>query len=199
MKIKNFEDLGAFIFSSADSNGKIGSIYFQNGRIRLVHSDGPLIESYEKISYFIVNEKADGDILFKAINKCKSSNIADIAIAISKSKSVTFSKYVCDKTSDPNDIRIIFDSLNRPDKYAIFEVHFSTNGEYIGTHLSRGMFSFCTPEVNMEDLFKIVLNKSNTINTLGNRTSHFIRKMNQQLYDWINVNSKLKVYNPYEV
>lgn len=199
MEIKNFEDLGAFIFSSADSNGKIGSLYFQNGRIRLVHSDGPLIESYEKISYFIVNEEANGDILFETINKCNSSNILDIGIAISKSESITFSNYVCDKTSDPNDIRIILDGLKRPDKYAIFEVHFSTNDKYIGTHLSRGMFSFCTPEVNMKKLFDIMLNISNTINTPGNRTPVFIKAMNQKLYDWINTNSKLKVYDPNEV
>ncbi len=37
--------LGNYQFVSVDANGKIGSIYFEKGRIRLVHSHGPYVSS----------------------------------------------------------------------------------------------------------------------------------------------------------
>ena len=56
MEIKNFEDLGEYLFvSETDNNGKkkVGSIYFRNGRIRLVHKNGPEVSAHDSDTYFI--------------------------------------------------------------------------------------------------------------------------------------------------
>lgn len=56
MTINSFKDLGEYLFVSAtDNNGKkeVGSIYFRNGRIRLVHEDGPKIEGHSYTQYHI--------------------------------------------------------------------------------------------------------------------------------------------------
>lgn len=56
MVINKFEDLGEYLFVSATDNDgkkKVGSIYFRNGRIRLVHKDGPEVSAHDSDTYFI--------------------------------------------------------------------------------------------------------------------------------------------------
>lgn len=42
----NFADLGNFQFVTVDEKGLIGSVYFERGRIRLVHKYGPCISDF---------------------------------------------------------------------------------------------------------------------------------------------------------
>lgn len=52
-----YSDLGAYRFVSMGANRKVGSIYYENGRMRLVHDEGPMIEEYsrtEHIARFVV-------------------------------------------------------------------------------------------------------------------------------------------------
>ena len=43
----NFADLGNFQFVTVDEKGLIGSVYFERGRIRLVHKYGPCISDLQ--------------------------------------------------------------------------------------------------------------------------------------------------------
>ena len=65
MEINSFEDLGEYLFVSAtDNNGKkkVGSIYFRNGRIRLVHKHGPEIVPHDFDTYFIRYNKGKTEL-----------------------------------------------------------------------------------------------------------------------------------------
>lgn len=65
MEIKNFDGLGEYLFVSAtDNNGKkiVGSIYFRNGRIRLVHKHGPEIVPHDSDTYFICYNKGKTEL-----------------------------------------------------------------------------------------------------------------------------------------
>lgn len=56
MEINSFKDLGDYLFvSGREINGNIvvGSIYFKNGRIRLVHENCPRIQGCDLSVYFI--------------------------------------------------------------------------------------------------------------------------------------------------
>lgn len=47
-----YKKLGQYQYVSED-NGVVGSLYFENGRIRLLHMDGPIIEIYKKERYLV--------------------------------------------------------------------------------------------------------------------------------------------------
>ena len=53
-----YADLGVYLFASVQ-NGMVGSLYYENGRIRLVHKYGPCIEMHDKQNrlQFIINKK----------------------------------------------------------------------------------------------------------------------------------------------
>lgn len=203
MAINKFEDLGVFLFSSVNNDGKLGSLYFQNGRVRLIHQDGPHIDEYKAVSYFIVDINTDVDVILNNLadafpmQPATITDIVDITNIISESTS--YCKYVCDNVPDSQTIQGCLENLDIREPYAIFEVLYDDKGIIDAVHLSRGMFSFDRPIINMKELFGKVLTRFHVINTIGNHSSNYIKKMNNQLYLWINNNSKLNVYSPEEL
>lgn len=66
-----YSDLGEYLFVSMDRNRLVGSIYYKNGRIRLVHSHGPtveLLDSNELVAYFVLPNDVNFSGSFFATN-----------------------------------------------------------------------------------------------------------------------------------
>lgn len=55
----NFADLGKYQFVTVDKDGLIGSVYFEKGRIRLIHDYGPCVYFDNDIS----KESLDADVV----------------------------------------------------------------------------------------------------------------------------------------
>lgn len=51
-----YSDLGRYLFVSMDEDRKVGSIYYENGRMRLVHGNGPTVDRHNKddVAYFVI-------------------------------------------------------------------------------------------------------------------------------------------------
>ena len=52
----DYSKLGRYLFVSMDKNQKVGSIYYENGRMRLVHENGPTVDRHIKddVAYFVI-------------------------------------------------------------------------------------------------------------------------------------------------
>ena len=52
----DYSKLGRYLFVSMDKNQKVGSIYYENGRMRLVHENGPTVDRHNKddVAYFVI-------------------------------------------------------------------------------------------------------------------------------------------------
>ena len=131
MAINSFKDLGEYLFVSAtDNNGKkkVGSIYFRNGRIRLVHSDGPKIEGHSYTQYHIRLEHDKDSVEF-------------IPFGDSNDNRVNLEKTFKEKNKESPEVK------NR-NLYERFE-----NGE----HISRGMPLFVDISAqNLKSIYGIV-------------------------------------------
>lgn len=124
MEIKNFEDLGEYLFVSAtDNNGKkeVGSIYFRNGRIRLVHKEGPVIEGHDSAEYSIYFIKEKSFEIF------------------------CFGKSQDDRATLKNNLEILVPTLKLPEG----NLHEDIKNKGIKfTHMSRGIPQFLDIETN---------------------------------------------------
>lgn len=79
--ITQYQQLGKYLFVSMDQKKEIGSVYYEKGRIRLVHKSGPEISGHDYIAYFVVpdgfgrlikndyNNKTFGEIYDLFVNK----------------------------------------------------------------------------------------------------------------------------------
>lgn len=131
MAINKFEDLGDYLFVSAtDINGTkvVGSVYFRNGRIRLVHPDGPGIKEHSYTQYCIRLEHDEDSVEF-------------IPFGDSNDKRVVLENTFKEKNNESPEVK------NR-NLYERFE-----NGE----HISRGMPLFVDISVqNLRSIYDIV-------------------------------------------
>lgn len=126
---RNFDEMGGnALFVSKNDEGKIGSIYFNKGRIRLIHPDGPKISLHKNMKRYVI--EGDFSRFFKMFNKIKHhltlSNI-DGLIAGWSAKGV-----------NPQIL----------ENGRLFEVFFENNGKCRSYHKSRGKVDEVPKEFN---------------------------------------------------
>lgn len=93
-----FTDLGNYQFVTIDDNQKVGSVYFEHGRIRLVHPAGPCIELHKDLEASMMKAaKRPVDERFEVeryIKVAGDSVILDDIKSVLKNKSVLFEQFV---------------------------------------------------------------------------------------------------------
>lgn len=120
---RNFDEMGGnALFVSKNDEGKIGSIYFNKGRIRLIHPDGPKISLHEDIRRYIIKDSFP--LFQKDYKDAHCKNTQQVENLMDKGGKGWSAE------------KVNTHSLSTEGR--LFEVFFNKNGEKKGSHKSRG-------------------------------------------------------------
>lgn len=173
--INQYQQLGNYLFVSTDNNGKIGSVYYENGRIRLVHSKGPTISGHDCIAYFVVPNYFRKPDKKDYYNK-KFKDIYELVVTNNKGLLLEQTNNVLTKGRSYTTHSI--GSISNISSRRLYEVYFkkTTNNGLIsnGSHPSRGY-----PQ-------KIIIDNTvmiNVFNEIRNFVNQTILDKNKIVYD----------------
>lgn len=117
-----YQRLGQYQFVSKD-NGKIGSLYFQRGRIRLLHAHGPEITIHQNLQRYVINPEIDANAVLHTIGANHPNR--------------AYRRYIANTVTNLNT------AIGQPQaNWKLFETFTMAPG-HLGTHPSRGMPENC--------------------------------------------------------
>lgn len=154
--ITQYQQLGKYLFVSMDQNNEIGSVYYEKGRIRLVHISGPKIYGHDCIAYFVVpngfgrlikndyNNKTFGEIYNLFVSK------KGLLLEQTNNNLMQGYNYKSDSINNINDINLM----------KLYEVYFANNLKSCSQHISRGYpnDSISPDYTRMKDIFDAIHN-----------------------------------------
>ncbi len=110
-----FTDLGNYQFVTIDDNQKVGSVYFEHGRIRLVHPAGPCIELHKDLETpMMTAAKRPVDEKFEVrryIMLAGDSVVMDDIKSVLKNKSLLLEQFI--SISTDGDSLLLGDHISR--------------------------------------------------------------------------------------
>lgn len=206
--ITQYSQLGKYLFVSMDEKGKIGSVYYEKGRIRLVHGDGPKISGHDFIAYFVVP---------KNFKKPQSNDYRNKTFDEIYQSIVSKNGYLLEQTNKQlakgnqyNTVSI--DSIFNISSMRLYEVYFKNENNSLKSynrHISRGYPQYLniSNDTALREIFNAISNNKELSNAQGNSSypnrQEIIKRANRKIYNIYNdkypFGSQNKIHDPKNV
>lgn len=198
--ITQYQQLGKYLFVSMDQNNEIGSVYYEKGRIRLVHKSGPEISGHDYIAYFVVpdgfgrlikndyNNKTFGEIYDLFVNK------NGLLLEQTNNNLMQGHNYKSHSINNINNINLM----------KLYEVYFKNKNnifESYNQHPSRGYPKYLniSNDTALKEIFDAISNNKELSNAQRNsfypNSQGIIKSANEQIYNLYNLYNLQNPFN----
>lgn len=181
--ITQYQQLGNYLFVSMNQNNEIGSVYYEKGRIRLVHKSGPKISGHDYIAYFVVSNNPNSDYKNKTFDEIYQSIVSNNGLLLKQTNNILMQGSQYESHS--------INTINGISSMTLYEVYFKNKNNSLKSynrHRSRGFPRYLNISNNttLKEIFDAISKNKELSNAQGNSSysnrQDIIKSANEQIY-----------------